>query len=98
VGEHPELREHLSAMTAYLRMRLRGIGLDIIDSPAPIVSFALATGAEMQALQSRLLDRGIHIYYSTYMGAGPEGMIRCAVFRDHTREDMDALVGALKSS
>lgn len=92
VAEHPELRVNLQATTDYLRMRLRQSGLDIIDSPASIVSFQCGSGADMKALQRRAFERGIYIHYSTYIGAGPDGIIRCAVFRDHSREDIDALI------
>lgn len=95
VAEHPELRANLHAMTDYLRGQLRGAGFDIIDSPAPIVAFQLPTRADMLALQRRLFDRCIHVQYSTYIGAGAEGMIRCAVFADHSREDIDSLIDAL---
>jgi hypothetical protein len=54
--------------------------------------------SEMRAVQQRLFDRGICIYHSTYLGAGPEGVIRCAVFRDHTQSDIDALVESLSDS
>jgi 8-amino-7-oxononanoate synthase len=94
-AEHPELREHLSATTRDLRTRLQALGLPVVDSPAPIVSFEYGSRADMQTLQQRLFDQGIHIYHSTYFGAGPHGIIRCAVFRDHSREDIDTLVAAL---
>jgi len=29
---------------------------------------------------------------SNYIGAGPQGVIRCAVFADHSEADLDALV------
>jgi 7-keto-8-aminopelargonate synthetase-like enzyme len=95
VAEHPELREGLREITQYFRTRLRSIGLEVSDSPAPIVSFRWRGRADMLALQRRVFDRGIYIHHSTYIGAGPEGVIRCAVFRDHSREDIDALVSAL---
>jgi 8-amino-7-oxononanoate synthase len=95
VAQHPELRENLLATTRYLRTQLRAAGITVIDSPAPIVSFQYGSREDMQALQRRLFDGGIHIYHSTYFGAGPQGIIRCAVFRDHSREDIDALVSAI---
>jgi 7-keto-8-aminopelargonate synthetase-like enzyme len=95
VAKRPEIRKNLREMTDYLRARARSTGLDVIDSPAPVVAFQYGKRADMEALQRRLFDRGIHIYHSTHLGTGPEGMIRCSVFRDHTREDMDALVDAL---
>jgi len=98
VAQHPELRVNLRATTAYFRARMRELGLDVIESPAPIISFRLGSQAEMLALQRRLFDQGIFIYHSTYIGAGTEGVIRCAVFRDHTREDIDHLTSALRQS
>lgn len=95
VAEHPELRTQLGVLGDYLRARLRNAGFEVIDSPAPIVSFRYGRDADMQALQKRAFDRGVHIYHSRYIGAGPEGMIRCAVFRDHSREDIDVLIDAL---
>jgi 8-amino-7-oxononanoate synthase len=93
---HPEIRENLRATADYLRMRLRVLGLEVIDTPAPIVSFKSGNRADMLSLQQRAWQRGICIYHSTYIGAGDEGMIRCAVFRDHSRADIDALVAAIQ--
>jgi 8-amino-7-oxononanoate synthase len=95
VARHPGLRQDLSATAEYLRRRLRGLGADVATSPAPIVAFKCGTKADMRALQRRAFARGIYVYLSTYIGAGAEGMIRCAVFRDHTRDDIDALIDTL---
>jgi 7-keto-8-aminopelargonate synthetase-like enzyme len=95
VAAHPEFRIQLRALAEYFRSRVREIGLSVPESPAPIVSFSFGTRAAMVAVQQRLFERGIYVYHSTYLGAGPEGMIRCAVFRDHSRSDIDTLVGAL---
>jgi 7-keto-8-aminopelargonate synthetase-like enzyme len=92
---HPEMRTQLEQTSAHLRRRLREIGLDVRDSPAPIVSFTFGDRQSMCELQWRMFDRGICIYHSTYLGAGPEGIIRCAVFRDHTSEDIETLVDTL---
>jgi 7-keto-8-aminopelargonate synthetase-like enzyme len=95
MATHPEIRKQLRATTDYFRARLRSIGLDVIDSPAPIVSFKCGDQSNMQAVQRRAFDHGIYVHYSKYIGTGSEGMLRCAVFRDHTRGDIDALVGTL---
>jgi 8-amino-7-oxononanoate synthase len=92
----PELRQGLRAIGDYFRAELRKIGVQVIDTPAPIVSFRYGTRADMRALQRRAFERGIVLYHSNYLGAGAEGMMRCAVFRDHVREDIDALVETLK--
>jgi 7-keto-8-aminopelargonate synthetase-like enzyme len=95
LARHPEIRERICGTADYLRRRLRSLGIAVIDTPAPVVSFQYGTRAQMVRLQRRLFDRRIHIYLSTYLGAGPEGVIRCAVFRDHVQADIDALIDAL---
>jgi 8-amino-7-oxononanoate synthase len=96
VSANPSLRRSLESVTGYLRKRLRHMGIDVIESPAPIVTFQLGKQADMLALQKRAFEREIYLHYSTYIGAGPEGVIRCAVFRDHTHEDVDVLVDVLR--
>jgi 8-amino-7-oxononanoate synthase len=96
VAARPELRTKLRATTDYLRARLRAIGVDVTDSPAPIVSFQSGNQADMRALQHRAFANGILVNYSTYIGAGTEGRIVCAVFADHSRSDIDALVDVIR--
>lgn len=95
VSARPELRSHLRIKTQYMRERLRSAGLDILESPAPIVSFQYGTYADMQALQRRAFAAEMYLHHSMYVGAGPEGVIRCAVFRDHSEEDVERLIGLL---
>ncbi len=95
---HPEIHQHMSAMKDYLRTRLRGLGTEVFDSPAPIVSFKMGSREDMLNVQQRAWDRGVYIYHSTYLGAGDDGLIRCAVFRDHTSADIDALIDALATA
>jgi 7-keto-8-aminopelargonate synthetase-like enzyme len=95
---HPERRATLRDLSDYLRARIRGLGIECTESPAPIVSFTLPTQDDMLAVQRRLFAHGFHIQYSTYIGAGPSGMLRCAVFADHSREDIDGLIDLLSLS
>jgi 7-keto-8-aminopelargonate synthetase-like enzyme len=95
VAKHPDIRLQMRELTEYFRMKLRAAGLDVIESPAPIVSFQLDTREDMEALQTKMLARGVLLYHSDYVGAGANGVIRCAVFRDHVREDIDALVESI---
>jgi 8-amino-7-oxononanoate synthase len=95
-ASHPEIRDTLRHRAAYLRTRLRAKGIDIIESPAPIVSFQYGNRSDMKQLQERAFNQGVHLYHSDYLGAGPDGIIRCAVFRDHSDEDIDALIGLLR--
>ena len=50
----------------------------------------------MVKLQRSLFEDGFNVALSSYIGSGPEGMIRCATFADHSEADMDALVRALR--
>jgi hypothetical protein len=50
----------------------------------------------MVALQQALFDDGLHVALSSYIGSGPEGVIRCATFADHSEEDIDLLLAALR--
>lgn len=94
---HPERRAHLQAISRRLKAGLRGLGLEIADTPAPIASFRVGRKPDMLALQKALFDDGLHVLISSYIGAGPEGMIRCATFADHSESDIDWLVDALRA-
>lgn len=93
---HPQRREHLLAISRRLKTGLRGLGLEIVDSPAPIAAFSVGRQADMAALQKSLFDDGLHVALSSYIGSGPEGMIRCATFADHGEIDIDRLIEALR--
>jgi 7-keto-8-aminopelargonate synthetase-like enzyme len=95
VAAHPHLRSELFELTRCLRLGLRRIGIEVIDSPAPIVAFGCGNREEMLTIQERLFANGILIHHSNYVGAGQNGLIRCAVFRDHTREDLERLISEL---
>ena len=92
VEQHPELLKKLRENTGRLKAGIRTMGIEIENTDAPVVTFAKGSAAEMIHLQQQLFDEGILVFYSTYVGAGPNGVIRCAVFADHTPEDIDRLL------
>jgi 7-keto-8-aminopelargonate synthetase-like enzyme len=96
VREHPELLARLRENIAYLKAGMRRLGLQVGDTLAPIASFSVPGVGAMQALRERLLSEGIHVLHSNYIGAGPAGVIRCTIFADHRREQLDQLLDALK--
>jgi 8-amino-7-oxononanoate synthase len=97
VRQHNELLSRLRENIRYVKHGLRQLGLEIAgDDLAPIASFTSAPGKSMQALQEALLEEGIFVYHSTYLGAGDHGVIRCGVFADHGRNHLDALIQALR--
>lgn len=96
VRQHPELLARLRANVTYMKSGLRGIGLEVGDSIAPVASFVPDPSRSMQELQQQLMARGIFVLHSNYIGAGTAGAIRCGIFADHTAEQMDALFEALR--
>jgi 7-keto-8-aminopelargonate synthetase-like enzyme len=97
VRNHPELLTRLRDNTSYFKSGLRRLGLTLRgDDIAPIAAFALDSSASTLRLHAALLAEGIFVYRSTYIGADGNGVIRCAVFADHTREHLDALLDALR--
>jgi len=93
----PELRRTLASNITYARKQLRELGLSIEDLPTAIVSFELASAAEMQRIQRSLLAAGVAIAHTRdYAGAGADGMLRIAIFATHTHEMIDHLVATLR--
>ena len=94
--QQPERLAKLRANVARLKLGMQALGLDVGDSQAPVATFVRGTAESMKALQVSLLEEGIYVLYSTYVGAGPHGAIRCAVFADHEPDHIDRLLGALR--
>ncbi len=96
IQTEPALRSQLADNAKYARDALRDLGLEIEPWPTPIISFRLENAADMQRVQQQLLAAGIAIAYTrNYAGAGPDGMLRVAVFATHTRSMIDQLVDGL---
>ncbi len=97
VAAHPEMIARLQANAHSLRQGLRGLGLDVPDSPVPIIALELGDSANMQRIQRALADEGILIaYMAAYAGLGPEGILRIAVFSTHTDEMLEQLTRAIE--
>jgi len=96
----PGMRRRLWENVRLLKTGLRRLGLDVDDTPVPIVCLAIGNGDAMRHIQSQLAQRGIMIaYMPSYSGLGPEGALRLAVFATHTetmiRQLLDELGGLL---
>ncbi|MEX0977300.1 MAG: aminotransferase class I/II-fold pyridoxal phosphate-dependent enzyme, partial [Pirellulales bacterium] len=93
----PALRRQLASNVKMLRSGLRNLGLEVEDSPSPIVGIALDSAEAMQAVWQRLMDVGIAVAYARdYAGAGHLGMLRIAVFATHTPAMIQRLVESLR--
>ncbi|WOE75505.1 aminotransferase class I/II-fold pyridoxal phosphate-dependent enzyme [Alterisphingorhabdus coralli] len=100
------LMEHLMADKAPIQKLHRNIrvfktllqelGVSLPAFPTSISSFAFGSYDDHAAMQRNLLqDHGIFLCHSNYTGAGPEGLIRIAVFADHSDDHLDHLIRAL---
>jgi 8-amino-7-oxononanoate synthase len=96
IRAHPELLARSRANTAYLKTGMRKLGLDIPNTISPVATFSIAGSRSMKKLQRRLMDEGILVLHSTYIGAGAAGVIRCGIFADHTSAHLDQLLDSLR--
>lgn len=95
--QHPEWRTQLWNNARMLKAGLRQMGFAIDDSPVPIAAWRLKSSQEMDRVHKELMNRGICIQRAHYVGGGPEGVLRAVVFSSHTAEQIDRLLGELKS-
>jgi 8-amino-7-oxononanoate synthase len=93
----PGLRQQLWRNARQLKAGLKAIGFDQDDSPVPIAAWVLKTGEDMDRVHTELMKRGIAIQRTRYVGAGPNGALRAVVFANHRPEQIDRLLGELKS-
>lgn len=94
----PSHREHLLANARHLREGLRALGLAVPDSGTAHMGVRIEDAPTMQALHSRLKDRGILVpYVAEYTGLPEGGVLRFAVFATHLPEQIDFLLSELRT-
>lgn len=90
-------RTQLRSNAVRLKDGLRGLGLEVDDSPVPIVCLTLGAAENMRRIQNELMRRGIALaYIPTYSGTGSEGRLRIAVFATHTDPMIERLIDELR--
>lgn len=92
---HPELLVRLRELVSELKTGLSGLGISVKQTESPVAAFTLESRERMLALQRFLGDNGIYVLFSDYIGAGADGVIRCAVFADHTEGDIRLLLAMI---
>ena len=93
----PRLRQQLWQNAKHLKSGLSKLGFEQDDSPVPIAAWTLKTGEEMDRIHTELMNRGIAIQRTHYVGAGPNGALRAVVFANHAPEQIDSFLNELKS-
>jgi glycine C-acetyltransferase len=93
----PERVQRLKDNVAYARASIKAAGFDVLESPTAICPVIVGETAKAIAMSQRLLELGVFVIGFGYPVV-PEGhaRLRCQISAAHTREHIDALVGALK--
>jgi 8-amino-7-oxononanoate synthase len=98
VQREPELRRQLRGNILRLRAALRGLGLTVPDGAAANFGVSIGNAANMQRIHEALKTRGILLpYVGAYSGIPPEGVLRFAVFANHTAAQLDRLAAELRT-
>ena len=105
VQENQNLRKDLWNIARYLREGLQHMGISSeplfipeMHGTIPIFSFAHRDAATMKAIHNYLLKQGIYTQYTSYKGAGSEGIIRVVVSSAHKKVEIVRLTHTLKEA
>lgn len=99
VSAEPQLRDRLRTNVRRLRDGLRRLGLAVPDGDTAQTGVGIGDAAHMRGIHGALKARGILVpYFGAYSGLPPEGMLRIAVFANHTGEQVDQLLSALREA
>lgn len=89
VTNTPELVARVQQNARRLREGLKALGLDVGDSPVPVVGLTLGDQSNMRRIQQGMADEGMLIAYATkYSGLKEDGALRLSVFATHTEENI----------
>jgi 7-keto-8-aminopelargonate synthetase-like enzyme len=96
VMREPALRVRLRENALELRRRLRGLGLTVPDGATAHFGIVIGDAENMRRVHEALKARGILLpYIQAYAGLPPEGVLRVAVFANHTPAQLDQLASEL---
>ena len=94
-AQNQGLFRQLAENNRLLRETLAGVGLDVPDSPSPIIALAGSSKLNPRQLSGRLFDAGILAPFTSYPGSPEGGMIRLVTTAGHTAEQIGQLGGAI---
>jgi len=96
--EHPEMRTQLWNNVQHLRKALCDLGVDVGDSPVPIICIDGHPGIDLKRIHRALFRVGILVSYvpaRSYSDAPSYEALRIAVFSTHSLGQLDHLIAAL---
>jgi 7-keto-8-aminopelargonate synthetase-like enzyme len=98
VMRDPSSRNSLRNNIQRLRSALRGMGLPLPEGAAANIGVSIGTADNMRRIHEALKARGILVpYFGAYSGIPPEGILRFAVFANHTEAQLDRLAAEMRS-
>jgi 8-amino-7-oxononanoate synthase len=89
------LRRRLIENSTYVKTALRKAGMQLPETPGPIVPVIPRSGSEATRLRQTLVAAGIFPPFIRYPGGPPSGYFRFVISSEHTRAQLDRLLGAL---
>lgn len=97
VTREPGRVQRLRQNAASLKAGLRGLGLRLIETPAPIAAFLLESETLMRRVHAELLAEGILAPLIAYPGGPAACYFRVSITCEHTAEQIERLIAALGS-
>jgi len=92
VAGHPEMRDRLRKNVVMVKTGLKKLGFEMNDNPVPIATWTMKSAEDMKKIQRELLNRGVAVAYTKYVGAPASGALRASIFSEHKPEHINKLL------
>ena len=90
------LRRRLNANASYAKSQVRNNGFPLPDAPGPIIPIRFADVRKSRQLSRELLAAGVFPPFINYPGGPKGGYFRFVISSEHTRTQLDAMLGAVR--
>ena len=98
VMAEPALRERLGDNIRYVKEGLQDCGLDVPVGRSANFGISVGNSENMQRIHRELLNKGILVpYVGAYSGIPRDGVLRFAIFANHSSTQLDRLLSELKT-
>lgn len=95
LAAHPDLQEHLLALSAYFRKGLTALGFTVLGDHHPIIPVLLKDATRAQTMAAKLLEEGVYVIGFSYPVVPMEqARIRTQMSAALTFEDLDFALNA----
>ena len=91
------LRRRLNDNVQWVKTELQAAGIEVTASPSPIIAIPPKTPAEGQRLQASCLKHDVYPSFIRYPGGPANGFFRFVLSSEHSRQQLQDLVFAIKA-